>query len=62
MNELLVKKIEAGIRSIRLKIKTPQEVELTDYFNRLYKTNEGLYYDLIAKYQGVLNDYEKSTK
>lgn len=59
MEELLVRKIEAGIRGIRLGTKKPSEVDIDKFFTRLEKINEYLCDDLKMKYDNVKSDYKK---
>jgi hypothetical protein len=62
--ELYIKNIENGIRGIRLGVKKPEEVApiVSSNLNRLNKVNEGMYDDLLQKYERVLNDYKNRVK
>ena len=57
--ELCVKNIEAGIRAIRLRTKSPKEAGVGFSLNRLKDLNLGLYEDYLAKYKRVVEDYNK---
>lgn len=57
MEEILIKKIENGIRAIRMGNKTPQEANINESLERLKKLNEGMYLDLNNKYVNVVKDY-----
>jgi hypothetical protein len=57
--ELCVKTIEAGIRAIRLRTKSPKEAGVGFSLNRLKDLNLGLYEDYLAKYKRVVEDYNK---
>lgn len=63
MEDLIIKKIESGIRAIKLNTKTPIEAELGVQFTRLKPINEGMYEDLMVKYKKVVSDYnQKNSK
>jgi hypothetical protein len=57
--ELYVKNIEAGIRAIRLRTKSPKEAGVGYSLNKLKEVNVGLYEDYLAKYKRVVEDYNK---
>jgi hypothetical protein len=57
--EIYVAKVEAGIRSIRMGSKNPNEAQVGLWLNKLKTVNDGLYDDLFQKYKNVLKDYEK---
>jgi hypothetical protein len=57
--ELCVKNIEAGIRAIRLRTKSPKEAGVGFSLNRLKDLNLGLYEDYLAKYKRVVEDYNR---
>lgn len=57
MNPFQLKKIENGIRAIRMGNKTPQEANINESLERLKKLNEGMYLDLNNKYVNVVKDY-----
>jgi hypothetical protein len=58
--ELFVKNIEAGIRAIRLRTKSPKESGVGYSLNKLKEVNVGLYEDYLAKYKRVVEDYNKN--
>ena len=58
--EIYVKHIECGIRAIKLKTKSPQEANVGKFLNKLKDVNEGLYDDLLTKYQRVVQSYKKN--
>ena len=60
--ETYVKHIECGIRAIKLKTKTPQEANVGKYLNKLRDVNDGLYDDLMDKYQNVVKKYKNTTE
>lgn len=55
MEELLIKKIEAGIRKIRNGNALPAEINLGVLFNKLKPINPYMYQDLLNNYKAVLN-------
>ena len=57
--ELCVKNIEAGIRAIRLRTKSPKEAGVGFSLNRLKDLNLGLYEDYLVKYKRVVEDYNR---
>lgn len=57
--ELYVKNIEAGIRAIRLRTKSPKEAGVGYSLNKLKEVNVGLYEDYLGKYKKVVEDYNK---
>lgn len=59
MEDLLISKIEGGIRGIRMGSKTPETAQLGNLFTRLKPLNEGMYLELIEKYKNVVADYNK---
>lgn len=60
--EIYIKKIENGIRSIRLG-GNPEEVEPQVYnsLGKLKNLNDGMYEDLLQKYENVVNFYKDRT-
>jgi len=60
IEELCIRKIESGIRALKFKSKKPSELNLSQYFDKLKKTNEGMHDDLFEKYRGVLKFYKES--
>lgn len=57
--EIYVSKVEAGIRSIRMGSKTPNEAQVPVWLNKLRLVNDGLYDDYMQKYKNIMKDYEK---
>ena len=57
--EIYVNKIEAGIRSIRLNTKTPNEAQVGLWLGKLKPLNDGLYDDFMEKYKRTMKEYEK---
>jgi hypothetical protein len=62
MEEILVKKIECGIRGIRLGTKNPDEVMVGKSLDRLKDINEGLHEDLLERYIKVYKFYQQKNK
>jgi len=54
MEEICIKKIENGIRGIRLKTKTPKEANVGYFLNKLLASNEGMYEHYLEKYMKVM--------
>ena len=52
--ELVVTKVENGIRSIKLGTKKPEDVNIYPYLEKLKILNAGLYNDLSEKYKDTL--------
>lgn len=59
MEELLIRKVENGIRSLRMRTRTPEEVKVMYFLNKLREINDGLYSDYLEKYIRVHKDYNK---
>lgn len=59
MEELLIRKVEGGIRGVRMRTKTPEEAKVMYFLNRLKEINEGLYSDYLEKYIRIHKDYNK---
>jgi len=59
IEEYYVKKIENGIRGIRLGTKTPKNVNLSEFFKKLKILNDGLCEDLLKKYDNVVKNYKR---
>ncbi len=57
--ELYIGKVEAGIRSIRMGTKTPNEAQVGLWLNKVKQLNDGMYLDLLEKYKNVMKEYEK---
>jgi hypothetical protein len=60
--EIYVSRIEAGIRSIRMGTKTPNEAQVGLWLGKLKPLNDGLYDDFMEKYKNIMKDYEKRKK
>ena len=58
--ETYVKHIECGIRAIKLGTKRPDEANVGKFLNKLREVNEGLYDDLMERYQNILDNYKKN--
>jgi hypothetical protein len=58
--ETYVKHIECGIRAIKLGTKRPDEANVGKFLNKLRGVNEGLYDDLMERYQNILDNYKKN--
>lgn len=48
--DICIRKIEGGIRSIKNGSKTPKEAKCGVFLGKLKPLNEGMYDDLLAKY------------
>lgn len=55
--ELYIERIENGIRSIKLRNKSPEQVDVTSQFNRLKPLNPMMWEDLKDKYDAQVNAY-----
>jgi len=60
IEETYVKHIECGIRAIKLGTKRPDESNVGKFLNKLREVNEGLYDDLLERYQNIVDDYKKN--
>jgi hypothetical protein len=62
--EIYIRNVENGIRGIRLGAKKPEDVAeaVASNLNRLNKVNEGMFEDLLRKYENVVNDYKNRVK
>lgn len=62
--DIYIRNIENGIRGIRLGSKKPEEIasSISTNFNRLSEVNQGMYEDLMKKYENVVNDYKNRRK
>lgn len=54
MEEILIKKVEAGIRAIKLGTKSPKEAGIGAFLNQLKGINEPMYDELMGKYKEVI--------
>ena len=59
IEELLIKKIEGGIRAIKNGSKSPQTAEIGGSLNKLKQYNEGMHLDLMNNYKKAVEDYNK---
>ena len=59
IEDCYVKKIECGIRGIKLGTKTPSEVNVSNTLEKLKAVNDGLYDDLLKKYVTTMDAYNK---
>jgi hypothetical protein len=57
--EIYISRIEAGIRSIRMGTKTPNEAQVALWLNKLKPLNDGMHDDLLEKYKRTMKEYEK---
>lgn len=55
--ELYILRIENGIRAIKMRTKSPEEVDITSHFKRLKLANPNMYEDLHEKYIKVVSKY-----
>ena len=58
IEDIAIKHIENGIRSIKLGTKTPDKVEINKWLERLKDLNEGMFLDLQTKYVLMVKDYK----
>tara|TARA_B100000927_G_scaffold69597_2_gene55121 strand:+ start:247 stop:429 length:183 start_codon:yes stop_codon:yes gene_type:complete len=59
MEELLIKRVEADIRGLRMGTKTPEQIKIMYFLDKLKKLNDGLYDDYLEKYMKVRKMYDK---
>ena len=57
--EIYIGRVEAGIRSIRMGTKTPNEAQVGMWLNKLKPLNIGMHDDLLEKYKNIMQEYEK---
>lgn len=62
MEELCIRKIEGGIRGIRLGTKKPIEAKVGQFLDKLKKSNEGMYEEYLEKYMNVMKLHEQKNK
>lgn len=55
--ELYILRIENGIRAIKMRTKSPEQVDITSQFKRLKLVNPNMYEDLQEKYIKVVSKY-----
>jgi len=53
MEEIYIKKIEAGIRSIRFGLTKPADSKVGYFLNKLKPLNPGMYDELLNNYKAV---------
>jgi hypothetical protein len=58
--EELIKKIEAGIRALRLRTKEPRDTGCAVALNKLKEINVGMYDEYLQKYKNALAEYNHS--
>ena len=59
MEQLIIKKIEGGMRGIRMGTKTIEQAKVMYYLEKLLQVNDGLYQDYFEMYmklQGNINN------
>ncbi len=59
MEELLIKKVAADIRGLRMRTKTPEEIKVMYFLDKLKKLNDGLHDEYLEKYMKVRKMYDK---
>lgn len=59
--ELYIKRIENGIRGLKLGTKCPKTAEVGKWMAKLKPLNEPMYEDLLEKYSKVLEEYKKKS-
>lgn len=57
IEEIVVRKIEGGIRGIENGTKLPEDVNVPMQLKKLQAINDGLYEDLCDKYYATLDEY-----
>lgn len=60
--EELIKKIEAGIRALRLGTKEPKDLGCGQALSKLKDINEGMYDECLTNYKIALLDYNSKKK
>ncbi len=54
----LIKKIESGIRALRLRTKEPKDTGCAMALNKLKEINQGMYDEFLGKYKNALAEYK----
>lgn len=54
----LITKIEAGIRAVKGKRKSPKEANLASFFIKLKELNQAMHDDLIQQYKTAIEFYQ----
>jgi hypothetical protein len=57
MEDILIKKIKGGISAIKCGNKTPQEVGIGAFLNRLKTINKPMYDELMNDYKAVIQKF-----
>jgi hypothetical protein len=60
--DIYIRNIENGIRAIRLKTKTPDQVNVLDNLKRLQLVNVGMAGELQGKYENCLKEFKRREK
>ncbi len=60
--EELIKKIESGIRALRLRSKEPKDTGCGVALNKLKDINIGMYDEYLLKYKNALNEYNNGKR
>lgn len=60
MEQLYIKRIENGLRGLRLGTKTQENCQCGKYLNKLKPLNQGMYDELLEKYQKQLKKLESN--
>tara|TARA_B100000768_G_scaffold171207_1_gene178299 strand:+ start:728 stop:904 length:177 start_codon:yes stop_codon:yes gene_type:complete len=58
MEELIIKKLDGGMRGLRNGTKTIEQARIMYFLEKLLEVNEGLYYDYSDKYSKIKKDRE----
>ena len=56
--EIYIERIEGAIRGLKLKTKTPEQIDVTDQFKRLKPLNPMMYEDLKEKFEAQVKIYK----
>lgn len=59
IEDCYIKKIECGIRGIKLGTKKPSEININNTLEKLKVVNVGMYEDLLDKYVKTMESYSK---
>ena len=58
MEELIIKKLDGGMRGLRNGTKTFEQARIMYFLEKLLEVNEGLYYDYSEAYSKIKKDSE----
>tara|TARA_B100000767_G_scaffold185875_1_gene173376 strand:+ start:562 stop:738 length:177 start_codon:yes stop_codon:yes gene_type:complete len=58
MEELIIKKLDGGMRGLRNGTKTIEQARIMYFLEKLLEVNEGLYYDYSEAYTKIKKDRE----